>query len=120
MVTGPVGRFSGATEEELSTRLSNIAKACVAVWQKGHLPVSGVYQAYPMLDFVESQERQVDTVAGICLGLAARCDAILAIGTSSGVNQEIAEFTARGKPVYRSLDELPPAESVEPAPTAAR
>lgn len=109
MVTGPVGRFSGVSGEELDARLSNIARACLTVLEKGHMPVVGVYQAYPMIELVDGREEQIKTVAEVCLGLAAHCDAILAIGRSSGVNQEIAEFEAAGKPVYLSPDDLPAA-----------
>jgi len=110
LVTGPVGRFSGSSELEYTDRLANIARACEAVWRKGHIPVSGVHQAYPMLDFVEGgQDRKIDTVAGVCLGIAARCDAVVAIAMSSGVKQEIAELEGRGRPVYHSVAELPAA-----------
>ncbi|WP_328904156.1 hypothetical protein OHR86_33060 [Streptomyces sp. NBC_00441] len=102
-----MGRFSGASEEQLSERLANIAEASLGVYRKGHTPLVGVHQAYSMLDLIDGTEEQVGMVAGVCLGLAAHCDAILHIGRSSGVDQEIAEFTGRGRPVYASLDEVP-------------
>jgi hypothetical protein len=44
----------------------------------------------------------------ISLALAGRCDACLRIdGVSTGADQEVERFRHRGKPVYRSLSEVP-------------
>jgi hypothetical protein len=43
------------------------------------------------------------------LALLARCDGLLSIGSSPGADQERAEAERLGLPVWRSVDEVPPA-----------
>lgn len=46
----------------------------------------------------------------LSLALAERCDACLRIGgESAGAEAEAARFAAAGKPVWHSVNEIPPA-----------
>ena len=46
----------------------------------------------------------------LSLALAERCDACLRVGgPSKGADDEMERFRAAGKPVYRTLSEIPPA-----------
>ncbi|HZI20468.1 MAG TPA: hypothetical protein VEY09_17935 [Pyrinomonadaceae bacterium] len=49
----------------------------------------------------------------ICEELAGRCDAVLLTSKSGGACREVEIFERRGRPVYRSLDELPPPDEEE-------
>jgi len=110
MVTGPVGRFSGTSPAELAERLGRIATASLDVLKKGHVPVVGVYQAYPMIDLIEDMTEKMRALENSILGLAAHCGGLLVLGRSSGVNQEISFFRSKGLPVFESIDDLPPAD----------
>jgi hypothetical protein len=48
----------------------------------------------------------------VSLALTERCDACLRIGgPSTGADEEAERFRRRGLPVYRSLDDVPPASA---------
>ncbi len=106
MVAGPY--TAGAVDE--AGRRENLAalnRAALQVLAKGHLPVIGVNLALPMIAAAgpESFDRIMMPVS---LALAERCDACLRIGgPSTGAAAEAELFQAAGKPVYRSIDELP-------------
>jgi hypothetical protein len=45
----------------------------------------------------------------VSLALAERCDAVLRLGGPiQGADQEVARFRQAGKPVFRTLAEIPP------------
>ena len=45
----------------------------------------------------------------LSLALAERCDAVLRIGgPSAGADAELARFRDAGKPVFRSVEDVPP------------
>ena len=48
-----------------------------------------------------------DEIMRISLALAEKCDAILCLGTSRGVEMEREIFARKGLPVYGDLDDLP-------------
>jgi len=103
MVAGP---YSAPTEKERQENLRTINQAAVKVSKRGHIPVVGVNAALPIVnegDFTSPY----DEIMRISLALAERCDAILCLGTSKGVEMERKIFIDKGLPVYESLDELP-------------
>ncbi len=84
-------------------------EAAIEVFRRGHIPVIGVNMALPMIE-AAGPESYDEMMMPVSLALAERCDAVLRIGgPSEGADQEVARFEARGLPVYRSIDDLPPA-----------
>ncbi len=107
MVTGPVGRFSGVSGIELQNRLNALAAASLEVLKMGHVPVVGVFQAYPMIDLLPTTEEKLVVLEQYYLALMDQCEALLVIGHSPGVQMKIDVFRKANKPIYTSIDALP-------------
>ena len=108
MIAGPYSS-GGADEEARARNLRAMNQAAVAVFRRGHVPIIGVNMALPVIAAAGADAFD-EIMMPISLALADRCDAILRIGgPSSGADQEVALFQARGLPVYRALDQVPPA-----------
>ena len=77
----------------------------------GHVPIIGVNMALPMVDAAGGSGADYDAImTPLSLALVERCDACLRIGgPSRGADEEAHRFEAAGRPIYRSLGEIPPA-----------
>lgn len=108
MISGPY--TSGAADA--ATRAANLQamnRAALALHRGGHVPVIGVNMALPIIAAAGDAAFD-DIMMPISLALAERCDACLRVGgPSKGADEEMARFAASGRPVYRKLDEVPPA-----------
>ena len=107
MVGGPYG--TGA--KSAADRAANLAcmnEAALAVWRKGHVPVIGVNMALPVIAAAGGDAAaEAEIMMPLSLALAERCDAFLRIGGASvGADQEMAQFVAAGKTVFRSVEEI--------------
>ncbi|MBR0658255.1 DUF1937 family protein [Neoroseomonas oryzicola] len=121
MVAGPY-TSGGADAATRAARLAELNRAALAVFRLGHVPVIGVNMALPVIAAAEGDAFE-DVMMPLSLALAERCDAILRIGgASAGADAELARFAAAGKPVFRSLTEVPPAAipPAAPAPPSPR
>jgi hypothetical protein len=103
MIAGP---YSAPTEEQRKNNLEKINDAAAAVYRLGHIPVVGVNAAMPVLE-AGNFDDPYDVMMRISVALAEKCDAILCLGTSRGVEMEKEAFTKRGLPVYNTLEEVP-------------
>lgn len=106
MIAGPYR--SGATSEAgRAANLRVLDEAALAVLERGHVPIIGVNNALPLIA-VGGAGRFDEIMMPLSLALADRCDACLRIGgPSGGADQEVERFRAAGKPVFRSVGELP-------------
>lgn len=109
MIAGPYS--SGANDA--ATRAQSLRKlneAALAVHRAGHVPLIGVNMALPVIEAAGGSASLFDELMlPLSLALAERCDACLRIGGASfGADEEVKRFEAMGRPVYRSLGELPP------------
>lgn len=107
MVAGPytTGGADAATRAE---RLAAMNRAALALFRLGHVPVIGVNMALPVIAAAEGDAFD-EVMMPLSLALAGRCDAVLRIGgPSAGADAELDRFAAAGKPVFRSLAEVPP------------
>lgn len=106
MISGPY--TSGAKDADArarNLRLMNVA--AVELHRRGHVPVIGVNMALPMIDAAGSNSFD-DIMMPVSLALADRCDACLRVGgPSKGADDEVDRFKRQGKPVYRSIDDIP-------------
>ncbi len=108
MVAGPYAS-GGADAPTRAARLAAMNRAALAVFRLGHTPVIGVNMALPVIAAAE-HDAYAEVMQPLSLALAERCDAILRLpGESHGADEELARFEAAGKPVFRALDEIPPA-----------
>jgi hypothetical protein len=106
MIAGPYR--SGSSDPAVwAQNLGALNKAAHAIFQKGHVPIVGVNLALPVIESA-GRESYVQIMQPLALKLTERCDAVLRIGgPSAGADEEVEQFRARGRAVYRSLDEVP-------------
>jgi len=106
MISGPYS--SGArTELDRAENLRRMNEAAWEVFRRGHVPIIGVNLALPVIA-AAGEHTYEELMMPLSLALAERCDAVLRIGGDSrGADQEVEHLRARGRPVYRSMDELP-------------
>ena len=103
------GRYRSGTldEKRRQDNLDAMNRVAYELFRKGHIPVIGVNLALPIIKAV-GEDHYNELMMPISLAATERCDAILRIGgISSGADDEVARFRARGLPVYKSLDEVP-------------
>ena len=103
------GPYSAPTGEGRRRNLDALHRAAAEVRRRGHIPLIGVDAALPVADRLHPEEGpdRYETIMQISLTLVARCDALLLIGESPGANREADLLRKQGKPIYRSLEELP-------------
>jgi hypothetical protein len=107
MVSGPY-TAAGANADQRAANLRAMNLAALAVFRAGHVPIIGVNLALPVIEAAGPGAFD-EIMMPLSLAAAQRCDACLRIGgPSRGADDEVARFRARDKPVYFSLDELPP------------
>ena len=108
MIAGPY-TSGGADAAQRAANLRALNQAAVALLRRGHVPVIGVNMALPMIE-AAGPESFDSIMMPVSLALADRCDACLRIGgPSAGAGAEVVRFRGAGKPVYLSLDDVPPA-----------
>ena len=111
MLIAVAGPYSADTPEERQRNHDAMNDAAAAVWRRGHIPVIGVNAALPVVERLGAGTNQYETMMAISLALVGKCDAILVIGDSPGVKRERELIESKGLPVYRSLEEVPAADS---------
>ena len=107
-----VGGRYGTGAKSAADRAANLQlmnQAALAVLRKGHVPVIGVNMALPVIAAAGGGEAaEAEIMMPLSLALAERCDAFLRIGGASvGADQEMARFTAAGKKVFKSIEDIP-------------
>jgi len=112
LVAGPYRSGTGDDPEKLAANVAAMNQAALAVFRRGHVPVTGEAFALPLIELAGS-ERVGDAVFDeifhpIARRLLARCDAVLRVGGASvGADEMVALARAHGKLVATSVDELP-------------
>lgn len=108
MVAGPY-TAGGADAAMREARLAQMNRAALALLRMGHVPVIGVNMALPVIAAAQG-DAFAEVMMPLSIALAERCDAVLRIGgPSTGADAEAARFAAAGKPVFRRIDDVPPA-----------
>lgn len=108
MLIAVAGPYSAPTPEERQANLDTMNRAAAAVMRLGHVPIIGVNLALPVVEMLDGAERY-EAIMTISLGAVERCDALLLISESPGALRERDLLRALGRPIYTSLDEIPPA-----------
>ena len=107
MLIAVAGPYSAETSEQRQRNLDAINQAAAGVMKLGHIPVVGVNAALPVVQFLAKDANRYESIMAISIALVDKCDAILIIGESAGVNREREVFEAKGLPVYRDLKDIP-------------
>ena len=107
MLIAVAGPYSAETAEQRQHNLEAMNKAAAAVMKRGHVPVIGVNAALPVLEWLEPEVDRYEAIMTISLALVDKCDAILVIGESRGVDRERDLIRSKGLPVYEDVNEVP-------------
>ena len=111
MLIAAAGPYSADTPEQRQRNLAAMNEAAAAVMNRGHIPVIGVNAALPVVECLGPDANQYEAIMAISLALVDKCEAILIIGESAGVNRERDLVRSKGLPVYWTLNEIPAASS---------
>ena len=106
MIIGVAGPYSAHTQEQRDKNLEAMNIAAARLLEMGHIPIIGVNAALPVV----AQANVPDTykaIMDISLAVIDKCEAILVIGESAGVQKEKELVSAKGLPVYYAIDEIP-------------
>src|SRR5207247_11470482 len=96
-----------ANEAERALNLKAMNDTAWQVWERGHIPVIGVNMVLPIIGSAGA-DRFEAIMMPLSLALADRCDCCLRLGrASAGADAEVERIRAAGKPIYRSLAEVP-------------
>jgi len=108
MIAGPY-RAGAADPATRAANLKTLNEFAVALLRAGHVPVIGVNMALPMIEAAGGTAAAYEEIMSpVSLALVDRCDACLRIGgPSRGADDEVKRFEAAGRPVFRSLNEVP-------------
>ena len=115
MLIAVAGPYSADTCEERQRNLHAMNEAAAGVMNRGHIPVIGVNAALPVVECLGPDANQYEAIMAISLALVDKCDAILIIGESAGVNRERELIRSKGLAVYGDLSEIPMALSIPDA-----
>jgi hypothetical protein len=106
MMIAVAGPYSAPTAAQRQQNLDAMNRAAAELMRRGHIPVIGVNAALPVVEMLDSGDRY-EAIMAISLAVVGRCDAILVIGDSPGVERERDLLVAQGLPVYLSLTDVP-------------
>ena len=112
LVAGPYRSGTGDDPAKLAANVELMNRAALEVFRRGHVPVTGEAVALPLIELAGSA-RVGDAVFDeifhpIARRLLDRCDAVLRVGgASAGAAEMVGRAAAGGKPVARSVDDLP-------------
>ena len=107
MLIAVAGPYSAETAEQRQHNLEAMNKVAAAVMKRGHVPVIGVNAALPVLEWLEPEADRYEAIMTISLALVDKCDAILVIGESRGVDRERDLIKSKGLPVYDDISDVP-------------
>ncbi|MFO1039031.1 MAG: hypothetical protein U1E45_19485 [Geminicoccaceae bacterium] len=112
LVAGPYRSGTGDDPHRIEANMRAMNEAALVLFRAGHLPMTGEAMALPLVALAGSTrigDAAFDEIFHpMGARIAARCDACLRIGgASAGADQMVAIFLADGRPVYRSLAEVP-------------
>jgi hypothetical protein len=111
LVAGPYRSGTGDDPVKIAANLAAMNEAALAVYRRGHLPVTGEALALPLIELAGSVRMGDATFDEIFHPIARRlldrCDAVLRVGgASQGADEMVALAHAQGKLVVTHVDEL--------------
>jgi hypothetical protein len=114
LVAGPARGGTGDDPEAIARNIDEMTRAGLRLFERGHLPVVGEWLSMPLIAAAGSTrvgDEIYDRIQHpLAEGLLAHCDGCLRIGgESAGADHMVATAQALGKPVWFSIDDVPPA-----------
>ena len=114
LIAGPYRSGTGDDPGRMAANLKRLEAASWPIFEKGHVPMIGEWVALPIWRTAGGTavgDALYDTILHpTATRLLQHCDAVLRLpGTSKGADNDVAIATARGIPVYFSLDDIPAA-----------
>ncbi len=114
LVAGPYRSGTGDDPARIAANMRAMNEAALRLFRAGHLPVTGEALALPLVEIAGSTaigDAIFDEIFHpLAERLARRCDACLRIGgPSTGADAMVAIFEELGRPVYRRVEDVPPA-----------
>jgi hypothetical protein len=112
LIAGPYRSGTGDDPQKMAANLRHLEEASWPIFQAGHIPMIGEWVALPIWQVAGGQaigDSLYDTILHPTAGrLIEHCDAVLRLeGASTGADNDVRLATARGIPVYYSVDEIP-------------
>lgn len=111
MIIGVAGPYSAPDAETRQKNLDAMNAAAARLLEMGHTPVIGMNAALPVIAQTTQLQDTYKAVMEISLAVISACEGILLLAESPGANKERDLVLAKGLPVYRRLEEVPPALS---------
>ncbi|TAH40588.1 MAG: DUF4406 domain-containing protein [Bacteroidetes bacterium] len=105
MIIGVAGPYSADTEEQRQLNLDAMNLAAAKLLELGHIPIIGMNAALPVLEKANVPDRY-KAIMEISLALINSCDALLLLAESPGANKERDLILAKGRPVFKSIEEI--------------
>lgn len=102
------GPYSAPTGKERQQNLDAMNEAAASIYEMGHIPIIGVNAALPILEKSEVDD-EYKLIHDISMAMVENCDALLLLAPSPAAMGEHDLMVSQGKPVYRSLSEIPAA-----------
>ena len=112
LVAGPYRSGTGDDPALIERNVRFMNEVALQVYEAGHMPVLGEWYALPLIATAGSA-RTGDAIFDrifhpSAVRLLDHCDAVLRVGGASGGADEMVRIAeAKGKPVYRRLEDLP-------------
>ena len=107
MLIAVAGPYSAETSEQRQRNLDRMNEAAAGVFMLGHVPVIGVNVALPVVERLGPDIDRYEALMTISLAVVEKCEAILLLAESPGVIRERDLIESKGRPVYRSVREIP-------------
>ncbi len=113
LIAGPYRSGTGGDPELIAQNLARLEEVSGPIFRLGHVPMIGEWAALPILRTLDAAEAgDGDVMYETAYRLLQHCDAVLRLpGESSGADKDVEIAQERGLPVYRSLEEIPPAST---------
>lgn len=100
------GPYSAPTGKERQQNLDALNEAAAAIYEMGHIPVVGVNAALPVLEKSETED-EYQLITDIAVAITQDCDALLLLAASEDAAPELESMESQGKPVFKSIGEIP-------------
>jgi|SRR5688572_19517700 len=115
LIAGPYRSGTNDDPDKIAANVHMMESYALPIFEKGHIPVLGEWLALPLVKLAGSTRIGDQPFNAIFHPIAERlldkCDAVIRVGgVSQGADLMIEVARRKGLQVYKSLEEIPPAE----------
>ena len=105
MIIAVAGPYSADTAEQRQLNLDAMNIAAARLLEMGHTPVIGMNAALPVIAKANVAD-PYQCIMDISLAVIGACDGLLLLAESPGANKERDLILSKGKPVFRTIEEV--------------